>query len=221
MVASVAAVVALAGGTVLAGNHQGHGGPGKGGPDKGGRQLVTELGALNDSGVSGTVEITRKGKMLTVEIEAEGLEANKLHPQHIHGFNDPVSDATCPEPSADKNGDGLIQVGEGLPDYGPVILPLKESFDDSFPQVGGEGELDYERQFKLSPEQLSNLEPLHKKVIVLHGMTVVGENDKAEYVASLPIACGPLENAHADDEDDDEEEEEEEEEEDEEEEDED
>lgn len=136
--------------------------------------------SLNGSGVYGEAEIEiEKGNKLKIEIEANGLEFGKPHPQHIHGKDTPVSNATCPDISADVDADGLISVGEGLPFYGPIVLPLTP-----FNTVNENGELRYEASFTINP---GSVQPLHKRTIVLHGMTVNGA-----YIPSLPIACGQI-----------------------------
>jgi len=145
------------------------------------QKFTVQLQALNGSGVTGDVEIKiKKGKILKIQLEANGLEGNKIHPQHIHGLTSPADIATCPDLSADLNADGLISVGEGAPFYGPIVLPLTP-----FDLVSENGELRYEASFTINP---ASIQPLGKRTIVLHGMTVNGE-----YIASLPIACGQVE----------------------------
>ena len=145
------------------------------------REYEVKLYPLNGSGVYGEAEITIKGtNVFKISLEADGLEANKLHPQHIHGLTDSIENASCPDISADVDGDGLISVGEGLPFYGPIVLPLTP-----FDLVVDNGELDYDAKFTINPE---SVQPIGKRTIVLHGMTVNGQ-----YIASLPIACGTIE----------------------------
>lgn len=159
------------------------------------RTFTAQLAPLNNSGVSGEATLMVDGNMLTVTITAEGLEANKVHPQHIHGFVEDNRNATCPAPSADKNGDGLIDLIEGLPSYGPVLLELYLPVDE-FPVADADGKLHFERTFSLGEVEFeeegqvisyANLKPLQNRAIVLHGMTVDGE-----YVATLPVACGQI-----------------------------
>jgi len=144
------------------------------------REFVVEMVQLNSSGVYAEVELELvNGNTLKVEIEASGLEPGKPHPQHIHGIDNPVKNSTCPGLDADSDGDGIITVGEGFPSYGPIILPLVP-----FDLVDASGNLDYEATFTINP---GTLQPLHKRTIVMHGMTVNGA-----YVPSLPIACGEI-----------------------------
>ena len=91
----------------------------------------------------------------------------------------PKKNSTCPTPDADANGDGIVDVGEGLPNYGPVILPLVP-----FTLVDGDGNLSYYATFTIRPNEL---QPLHKRTVVLHGLTIDGT-----YVPSTPVACGEI-----------------------------
>ncbi len=144
-------------------------------------EYMVNLESLNDSGVTGTAWITvTDGKYLTVEIEATGFEAGKLHPQHIHGLQKPpAKNSTCPTPEADADGDGIVSVGEGLPYYGPIILPLMP-----FDLVEDDGSLSYYATFTIRPNEF---QPLHKRTVVLHGLTIDGT-----YVPSTPVACGEI-----------------------------
>jgi len=143
-------------------------------------KFKVKLHSLNGSGVTGEAKIKIKhGKTLKIELEVKGLEPGKLHPQHIHGLTDLNKNATCPNISADTNADGIISVGEGLPFYGPIVLALPP-----FDLVAANGELEYEAKFRINP---SSIQPLEKRTIVVHGMTVNGV-----YIPSLPVACGQI-----------------------------
>ncbi len=159
------------------------------------KMYTVDFTALNGSGVSGTAELTLMGDQLTVKVNATGLEANMVHPQHIHGFSGDKRNSTCPTPAADTNGDGLVDLVEGLPSYGGVLLELYVPVDE-FPVADANGVLTYERTFTLGETEFteegeliteSALSPLQNRTIVLHGMTVGGE-----YVATLPVACGQI-----------------------------
>ena len=147
------------------------------------RHFTVDLQPLNDSGVWGTAHLLLDGDQLTVMIEALGLEADRPHAQHIHGNPDPddlPGNSTCPPPSADTSGDDLVSVGEGLPYYGPVLLPLSP-----FTTAPG-GVIDFGATYT----DLSNLAPinaLQNRSIVIHGKTVNGT-----YIGSLPVACGQI-----------------------------
>ncbi|MDH5447026.1 MAG: superoxide dismutase family protein [Gammaproteobacteria bacterium] len=148
--------------------------------DEAKREYEVKLIPLNNSGVQGEVEIkVMPGNRLVVEIEADGLEPGKIHPQHIHGFNLPVKKSSCPDFNNDTNGDGIVAINEAAPVFGPIIVPLVP-----FDTVDAKGEIDYEASFSINP---ASIEPLGKRTVVLHGMTVNGE-----YIASLPVACGEI-----------------------------
>ncbi len=140
-----------------------------------------KMNPLNHSGVEAKIKIKLKGEnTLQIEIKATGFEPNRPHAQHIHGLSNRDLEATCPTLSADTNADGIISVGEGLPFYGPIVLPLVP-----FDLVGSDGKLKYKASYTVN---LNTLMPIEKRTIVLHGMTVNGV-----YVPSLPVACGQIE----------------------------
>ncbi|MER2997957.1 hypothetical protein [Pontibacter populi] len=141
------------------------------------KTYTANIMSLNDSGVSGTATLTLEGDQLTVHIMATGLEPGMVHPQHIHGFMDSNQNAVCPPMSADTDGDGLVELGEGVPFYGPVLLPL-----EPFP-TAPDGSINYTQTFTVS----AGILPLQNNVIVLHGMTVDGE-----YWPTLPVACAAI-----------------------------
>ncbi|MBD1397203.1 hypothetical protein H9Q13_08510 [Pontibacter sp. JH31] len=141
------------------------------------KTYTAEIKALNGSGVMGTATLMLEGNMLTVNIMASGLEAGMLHVQHIHGFMDKNKNAVCPPMSADTNGNGLVELGEGLPFYGPILLDLAPF------STAPDGSINYTQTFQVSAGVL----PLQNNVIVLHGMTVDGV-----YWPSLPVACGEI-----------------------------
>lgn len=159
------ALVLLFGSTMTAFAHRGE------------NEYKANLQPLNRSGVTGKAELTLVGDQLTVEIEAMGLEPNMTHAQHIHGFAD-NRNASCPNPTADTNGNHIVEFAEGLPYYGPVILPLTPF------STTPAGKLEYKATFTVDPSQFN---PLENRTIVLHGMTVDGT-----YVPSLPVACAQI-----------------------------
>ncbi len=149
-------------------------------------QYEATLSTLNSSGASGSATLMLDGDTLWVTINASGLEPNRPHAQHIHGSPTNKGNATCPPPSADTDGDGLVSVGEGFPFYGPVLLPLIP-----FPIADAAGNISYSESFVLGSGGLptaKDLGPLQNRVVVLHGM-----NDNSNtYIPSLPAACGQL-----------------------------
>ncbi len=164
------------------------------------KTYTADLMSLNNSGVMGTATLTLDGNMLTVHIAATGLEPNMVHPQHIHGFIDSNKNAKCPPMSADTNGDGFIDLTEGAPFYGPVLLSLELTPPMApldFPIADADGTINYTQTFEVSADLL----PLQNNVIVLHGLTVEGlivdgEPTDEMYVATLPVACGAIKPAN-------------------------
>lgn len=153
--------------------------------------FTADLDALNNSGVSGEATLTVVGSRLTVQIEASGLEHNMLHPQHIHGFDNPSRNAVCPTqddadelpglPEEADDPDNFVALEEGLDDYGPVQLSLTP-----FP-TAPDGTIDYEQTFNINSVKAVRGQ-LQNRHIVLHGLTV----DNGTYVATLPVACGQI-----------------------------
>lgn len=149
---------------------------------------TAELSALNGSNVWGTAELVLEGNELTVTINATGLEPGRLHPQHIHGFKENNRNSKCPPASADDDGDGFVELGEGLPFYGPVLLPLQP-----FP-TAPDGTITFVETYDVSDLDFS-VTPLQNRAIVLHGMTATLTKDGEEitdYIATLPVACGQI-----------------------------
>ena len=174
---------------------------------------------LNGSGVSGRAALAYDAiaDTLNVRIRATGLEAGP-HPAHIHGDLDPSFDAEVPPPAADTDGDGFIDLAEGVPFYGGILLTLDKP-DGSFISVGSDGILDYKRtftgidessgifNFMLSSEDDPYADPLLDRTeIVLHGRTLAegeGANPfdrnpfgeatgEGGYNIALPIAAGAV-----------------------------
>ena len=100
------------------------------------RTFTADLAQLNDSGVTGTATFTvdNDGGVVSVNITASGLD-DTLHAQHVHAVGDMVS--SCPSASADANGDGFVDVVEGLPSYGPIRLPLDNDISNADADASG------------------------------------------------------------------------------------
>ncbi|WP_258803208.1 CHRD domain-containing protein [Pseudarthrobacter sp. NS4] len=169
----------------------------------------TTLGQLNGSSASGTVTVDVTGNQAHVVLNVSGLPATFMdapypHVQHIHGGKQ----GTCPDPSADKDGDGVINTTEGDPAYGPILTTLSTSGDTS-PAAGtdlklaGQGAAyTVDRTFELNAETKASLEA-GTAVVVVHGLdpatlSPAAQAAKSDIVPSLPLAatspalCGTL-----------------------------
>lgn len=169
------------------------------------------LSPLNNSNVSGTAILTLNGNFLTVMLNAIGLEPNQLHIQHIHGLlnNGVPVNSTIPTLAQDTDRDGFVELAEGLPTYGPVLLQLTAPPGDTvngFPTAPN-GQINYLQTFDLSQQSQfgttfnrNQLLPLELREIVIHGLTVgavgagtPGEvNGIAGYKVALPVSAGEI-----------------------------
>jgi hypothetical protein len=167
------------------------------------------LAPLNHSTASGTAMIQLNGSQATVTEHVSGLAATFSgkpypHVQHIHIG----AQGTCPDTSADKDGDGVISTTEGAPSYGAIGTTLSLSGDTS-PKAGttltvapsGAG-FDYNRTFALDAATLASLKA-GTGVVVVHGLdpatlSAKAQAAKSDLVPSLPLAatspalCGTL-----------------------------
>lgn len=178
------------------------------------RATLTPLNAEKIPGDrTGTAEFTIDGDTFRAKVMVNGAPM-ALHAQHVH------AGAACPTLEADTNGDGFIDVVEGVPTYGPILIPLdgdlssQDAGGSEFPS-GSSYEYQQETSYaamlgdlnlpdpdtedavtKLNGELL-NLEGRH---VIIHG--VMESEDLPESVASiadlpnhvtLPIACGVIE----------------------------
>ncbi len=160
-----------------------------------GPAYFVDIVPVNDQNVTGRVDFTFNDALteLTVNVTASGLVANQAHAQHIHGFPmNEAKNAVLPPPSAAGN-DGLIQVSEGAPFYGEIILPLAP-----FPMASATGAVSFSHTYDdAAIAALTNYEtintvaklmPLENKVYVIHGVMVDGL-----YNPQLPAAGGQIE----------------------------
>lgn len=163
---------------------------------RGGATYHATLSALNGGSARGEATIRQSGQTLRVHITATGLEAN-VHLGHIHGVssgNRPV-DSTCPTLAQDTDDDGFIELLEGVPSYGPVLVDFMNVDPDL------DGTVDFTTTVQLSSADA--VIPLNKRHVVIHGMSVPavgagtpGEVDgTAGFKVILPVLCGEIGNA--------------------------
>lgn len=180
-----------------------------------------QLSALNSSGVSGTARLTmdESAGTFTVNVNGQNLDAT-VHPQHIHGVpgGNVTGQAVCPTTADDANSDGFVDVLEGLPRYGGILLPLDDDIgnqDTNIPGFPTGTTVNYTQSTPLATlrsaivkADANTSDPvvtlgangtidLSKYVIVLHGTTrtlptTVGTLPGLPNTATLPVACGRI-----------------------------
>ncbi|GGL78943.1 calcium-binding protein [Wenxinia marina] len=179
---------------------------------------ATDLVALNSSGASGSVlasyYVEEDGSgYINVALSAQGL-APGAHVQHIHGTFDEdgnPTDAQTPTLGNDADRDGVVEVLEGVPAYGDVLMPVQGP-DGSQPTADASGNLFYVQSFDIqdaanffSPVTgaqytFSDVMDLALREYVIHGVVVPpeigagtgGEVDGTQngLVPILPAAAG-------------------------------
>jgi hypothetical protein len=172
---------------------------------------TVDLQPLNGSNVTGNAVliVNSEDNTLEVKVNAFNVEPDQDHLMHIHGrFDDsgnPI-DSVSPTLADDADGDGYVEVLEGLPQYGDILLPL-ETQNDSL------GLFSYTETFDLTDDSLfsspvsgedyqaSDIFPLNFRELVIHGKTVAtgegtgtdGEVDgTGGYKTTLPVAAGEI-----------------------------
>jgi Ca2+-binding RTX toxin-like protein len=180
---------------------------------------AADIVALNSSGVSGTVifAIDYDTGTLSVSVGASGLAPDVEHAQHIHGTFDEdgnPTNATTPTIDDDADLDGTVEVLEGLPAYGDILLPLATDEGGS-PMSDSNGQLSYFMQFDISDESLfvspvtgeqysfEDIAELVLREYVIHGVVVpdgIGEGTEGEvdggengYIPLLPAGADEIE----------------------------
>ncbi len=172
--------------------------------------------ALADGGsnVTGHASMRLTGRTLAIDLSATGLTPNESHAMHIHG--DTQARNECPGIGVDMNTgdpvdpksfvagtpDGLISLGEGATEYGPIDVSLTETGDTSptsgltlgrFLTADSTGNIDYHRSVIVPKDVAKNLANLH---IVIHGADLNGDGSSQDslFQATLPVACGEIVN---------------------------
>lgn len=146
--------------------------------------------------------------MLTAIVDASGTEPAEgpvpdgIHPQHIHAAD------RCPNASADVNRDGIVDVIEGLPFYGPILVPLDGDISNTTSEIptfpfgaGSKGTFHYEASTSLSTLEAALNEPINlaSRHVVIHGVDLatplpasVQSLPGLPAQVTLPIACGEI-----------------------------
>ena len=176
-----------------------------------------DLMPLNDSGVTGTARFTiEDDRVFVADIDARNLAPEMMHAQHIHFA------AECPTTMQDANSDGFVDVLEGVPSYGPILVALDDSLTvylpGTFPTANANGRLSYDKQVLLEPMLNAlrtgtppndafttlgadaELNP-ETRTVVLHGVapsTMLPATVQSipgtdlPATATLPVACGAI-----------------------------
>lgn len=178
-----------------------------------------DLVELNDSGVSGGGDVLydATSQVLTVNVNASGLTPDVQHAQHIHGRFDgdgnPIN-SMSPTLADDADGDGFIEVIEGVGQYGDVLLSLFNTGTTMFPTANSDGTLNFSATYDLSDSsvftpspatgtiyEMADLFPLFLREIVLHGMVVAdgaggGDGEvnggPGGFIPILPVASAEI-----------------------------
>lgn len=168
-----------------------------------------DLAAINGSGGSGSLTLQLNGDEATITESVSGLATTFMdnpypHVQHIHI----AGQGQCPDMSADKNGDGIVDTVEGQPAYGKIGTTLSVT-GPTGPEAGTNieiapsgGSYEYSRTFTLNADTVESLKA-GTAVVVVHGLDPAGlskeaQNAKSNLVPELPLAatapalCGTL-----------------------------
>lgn len=172
---------------------------------------------INGQGATASAMLTVNpgATSLFVRIMATGLDAGGPHLAHIHGLFSNVAsgtpvNSTTPTLADDTDGDGFIELAEGLPRYGPIII----DFGNIDPDL--DGTIDFSQTFNLLDSSIysggygradllgQGFEQLDLREIVIHGMFVapgIGSGTPGEvngtngYLAILPVMSGEITDA--------------------------
>lgn len=160
-----------------------------------------ELMPVNAVGADGRVNLELHGQNLQVRLDARDLDGG-IHIAHIHGIRQAENE--CPaltDPEVDADHNGLIDIGEGLPFYGPVQRTLSNGLSDTGMRVK------YRRMYASldNGDPISALGDLSQYAIVVHGVDLDGDGlatnpdvlgdgaNNADNEISMPALCGTIE----------------------------
>ena len=161
-------------------------------------RFETDLAPVNVDG-RGRVKLEQQDGELVVRLKAKGLD-DGIHLAHIHGIRQAENE--CPGMSFDGDHNGLVDIAEGLPAYGPVQITLSDGINDRGTSI------DYTRTYPVldGGDALSALGDLSQYAIVVHGVDLDGDHlatnpnaggdaagDPDDNEISMPALCGTIE----------------------------
>ena len=178
---------------------------------------TSSLVSLNGESATGTVTFSLTGDEFVARVELEGADPGVTHSQHVHAA------AACPTvAAADTNSDGFIDVLEGMPSYGGILVPLdgdvsaQAAGSASYPSSDANGDYIYADTVSFTafmtdllatdPDPTDAIVKLATNSLNIEARTVVvlGVADTTTLPAtvatlpgltaqqSLPIACGTI-----------------------------
>ena len=171
---------------------------------------------------TGQLEVVIEGDEVKATMNMSGVPGGIRHAQHI------MLGTSCPTASNDANQDNFVDVLEGVPNYGLILIPLDGDLEDQddgasgFPLANSAGTYSYSRTGSLT-RMLADLQDadvdledglgkldgndlnLEGKVVIVHGVNPtsnlpdsVATIDDFRSHQSLPIACGVIERVEED-----------------------
>jgi hypothetical protein len=151
------------------------------------RQINPQLAAMAPLG---NVEIVVEGDdVISVRLDATGLDPVS-HPTFLR------RGSRCPTPTSDLNGDGYVDVEEGLDSYGSIIAALDSDLSESTTEPGSfpvGSVISYRESVDVDDFESD----LSERTIVIHGIgtvppPTVNPLTGMTAASSVPILCGVL-----------------------------
>lgn len=170
--------------------------------ERGAERFRAELEPLNAPDADGRATLLQVGDTLAVRLKADDLDGG-IHVAHIHGFDEAV--AECPTLAQDADGNGLVDLLEGLGKYGPVQVTLSNGLSDTGTRVK------YRRTYLQQDDgsSIAALGDLSNYAIVVHGVDLDGDgladnadadgdgaddaNPQSDNEITMPALCGTIE----------------------------
>lgn len=186
--------------------------------DHGAMAYITELRPLNahaGGAATGFAGFDLDKNFFTGGIWARGLAPDQVHPMHVHAT------AECPTAAHDANGDGYVDVIEGVPAYGLILVPIDSNLASQgkgeLLSADADGKLAFQQSVRAADllADLTAKDPdpddpviklgedealaLETRTVVVHG--VAPDTELPDTVASLgsapaqltlPVACGEI-----------------------------